>query len=249
MIDTLTRLFDADVAVACAATTADDEATLYPVERARIARAIGKRRAEFATARRCAREALAQLGVAPAPLLSTAGGAPAWPEGIVGSLTHSDGLCAAVVARRERVRALGVDVERRDRLPARLESVVCTPYERRWLAGRPAGERLRLAQLLFSAKESFYKCQHPLSGQMLGFLDVTLAVDEAAQTFQVVALRPSRLGDAIWRPMRGRFCWTDQFVVTGMSHPGHASTSHPGHTAPLFHARLRNEFLHIRSRP
>ena len=62
-------------------------------EEAIIARAVDKRRREFITARDCARKAMAQLGVEPAPILRSPTGspqekaAPIWPRGIVGSIT------------------------------------------------------------------------------------------------------------------------------------------------------------------
>ncbi|MGW1719875.1 hypothetical protein [Streptomyces sp. NPDC002156] len=46
------------------------------------------RRHEFATVRRCAREALAALGLQPVPILPDRHGAPHWPATLLGSLTH-----------------------------------------------------------------------------------------------------------------------------------------------------------------
>ena len=42
---------------------------LYPAEEAVIAKAVDKRRREFATARACARAALTTLGLPPAPIV------------------------------------------------------------------------------------------------------------------------------------------------------------------------------------
>ena len=67
-------------------TTSDaSEDSLWPAERAVVSGAVAKRRAEFATVRACARSALAELGVPPAPILPGVRGAPGWPAGIVGS--------------------------------------------------------------------------------------------------------------------------------------------------------------------
>ena len=43
-------------------------AVLFPAEEAAIARAVPKRRSEFATGRACARAALAKLGLPPSPV-------------------------------------------------------------------------------------------------------------------------------------------------------------------------------------
>ena len=61
---------------------------LFPAEEAVIADAVDRRRREFATARACARAALAKLGVPAAPIVPGSRGAPQWPPGVVGSITH-----------------------------------------------------------------------------------------------------------------------------------------------------------------
>ncbi|KOG87977.1 hypothetical protein ADK38_22405, partial [Streptomyces varsoviensis] len=52
------------------------DARLFPEEEALIAKAVDKRRREFTTARHCARQALARLGLPPAPLVHRERGAP-----------------------------------------------------------------------------------------------------------------------------------------------------------------------------
>jgi 4'-phosphopantetheinyl transferase EntD len=84
---------------------------LFPEERSAIAGAVEKRRREFVGARFCARSALEQLGLPAAPILPGPGGAPLWPEGVVGSITHCDGYCASAVASARGVLAVGIDAE------------------------------------------------------------------------------------------------------------------------------------------
>ncbi|HEY6480768.1 MAG TPA: 4'-phosphopantetheinyl transferase, partial [Streptosporangiaceae bacterium] len=87
------------------------DAVLFPEEEAVIGRAIEKRRREFTTARACARAALARLGQPPVAILPGERGAPGWPPGIVGSITHCAGYRAAAVARVSQVLAIGLDAE------------------------------------------------------------------------------------------------------------------------------------------
>ncbi|MEV5463347.1 hypothetical protein AB0L17_35085 [Streptomyces cellulosae] len=82
-------------------------APLLGAESGIVAGAVGKRRREFATVRWCARRALTDLGIAPVPILTGEGGAPAWPDGVVGSMTHCDGYRAAAVAHAGEVRGVG----------------------------------------------------------------------------------------------------------------------------------------------
>jgi hypothetical protein len=70
---------------------------LYPGEEAVIAHTVDNRRREFATGRACARTALAQLGVPGAAILPGARGAPQWPAGVMGSITHGAGYRACAV--------------------------------------------------------------------------------------------------------------------------------------------------------
>jgi 4'-phosphopantetheinyl transferase EntD len=81
-------------------TARDDEAgaRLFPEEAMQLDGAVDSRLREFATGRSCARQALAGLGLAPAPILRGAKREPLWPAGIVGSITHCRGYRAAAVA-------------------------------------------------------------------------------------------------------------------------------------------------------
>ena len=83
------------------------DAVLYPGEAELIARAVDKRRREFRTVRHCARQALRQLGLPPAPVLRGERGEPRWPAGVVGSMTHCAGYRAAAVAHSCDFSALG----------------------------------------------------------------------------------------------------------------------------------------------
>lgn len=177
----IAQLLPAGVASAEAFADADaPESTLYPAEAAVVARAVEKRRREFTTVRHCARQAMRRLGVPPAPLLPGQRGAPQWPAGVVGSMTHCDGYRAAAVARTGAVHALGVDAEPHQPLPEGVLGMVALPEESTMLAARTAAEpAVCWDRLLFCAKESVYKAWFPLTGRWLDFAEasVTLAGD------------------------------------------------------------------------
>jgi 4'-phosphopantetheinyl transferase EntD len=150
--------------------------TLFPEERAAIRKAVVKRQREFATVRHCARKALAVLGIPPAPIVPGLRGAPQWPAGAVGSMTHCSGFRAAAVADSSQVRTIGIDAEPHERLPEGVLGMVARPEEAAMVdelnAIRPDTHWDRL---LFSAKEAVYKAWFPLTGEWLGFLDGSLA--------------------------------------------------------------------------
>jgi 4'-phosphopantetheinyl transferase EntD len=210
----LDDLFDCHVETAHGSPELVDEA-LFPEELAVVAHAVAKRRAEFGVGRLCAKRALAALGIVPAPLLPNRHRAPAWPAGIVGSIAHTTGYCAAVVTRTAEADGIGLDVERDVPLEETLEQRICIAAERRWLDGQPAAERGRLGMLIFSAKEAFYKCQHPITEEFLGFQDVELALDLEQGRFEIAAItRPGRDWDRV-RRARGRFRREEGLILAG----------------------------------
>lgn len=197
----LERILPAGVAVAERRDDAPED-ELHPEEAELVARAVAKRRREFATGRALARAALAELGAPPGPLLAGERGAPRWPAGIVGSITHCEGFRGCAAARRERLLTLGVDAEPDAPLPAGLLADVALPGERSMLA-RLAAEHPgpNWDRLLFSAKESVYKAWFPLARRWLGFEDAELAIDPERGTFEARLLVPGPAPDE--RPLRG----------------------------------------------
>lgn len=158
----------------------DDElrdAPLYPGEAALMTRAVAKRRREFSAVRACARIAMEKLGVPPQPVLTGESGAPRWPDGLVGSMTHSDGYYAAALARATDLASLGIDAEPHEVLPEEIVSYVFLPAEAERL-GRLAEERpdVHWDRILFSAKESVYKAWFPLTGQWLDFSEADIDI-------------------------------------------------------------------------
>jgi 4'-phosphopantetheinyl transferase EntD len=161
-----------------------EDVTLFPAEEAVIARAVGKRRREFITSRACARAALAKLGLPPVPIVPGLRGAPQWPAGVVGSITHCAGYRASVVARDQDVVTVGVDAEPHDKLPDGVLHAVSSGAEQAGLAALAARRPdVHWDRLLFSAKESVYKAWFPLTRRWLGFEEAHIDFDPAHGTF------------------------------------------------------------------
>ncbi|WP_330308825.1 MULTISPECIES: 4'-phosphopantetheinyl transferase superfamily protein [unclassified Streptomyces] len=164
----------------------DDEAagaTLYPEEQALLTRAVEKRRREFTAVRSCARRAMEKLGVPPGPVLPGERGAPQWPSGLIGSMTHCDGYSAAALARATDLVSLGIDAEPHLALPAGVFDAVALPTEvdrlDRLGARTPA---VHWDRLLFSAKESVYKAWFPLTRQWLDFSEADIDIVQGPAT-------------------------------------------------------------------
>jgi 4'-phosphopantetheinyl transferase EntD len=169
---------------------------LFPEEEAVLVRAVDKRRREFTTARACARAALATLGLPPAPIVPGLRGAPQWPPGVVGSMTHCAGYRAAAVARDQDVLTLGLDAEPDDRLPEGVLNAIATADERaRLCALASAAPEPSWDRLLFSAKESVYKAWFPLTRRWLGFEEAAITINPSDGTFTARLLVPGPVLD------------------------------------------------------
>jgi 4'-phosphopantetheinyl transferase EntD len=167
------------------------EAALFPAEEAVIGRAVERRRREFATARACARAALARLGQPPVAILPGERGSPGWPPGIVGSITHCAGYRAAAVGRAAQVLAIGLDAEPDQPLPDGVLNVISLAAERAGLADLArAAPGLNWDRMLFCAKETVYKAWFPLTGRWLGFEQAHITLDPAAGAFTARLLVP-----------------------------------------------------------
>jgi enterobactin synthetase component D / holo-[acyl-carrier protein] synthase len=196
-------------------------ATLFPEEEAVIARAVAKRRSEFATGRACARAALAKLGLPPAPILPGERRAPQWPAGVAGSITHCAGYRAAAVARVRDVVSLGLDAEPNEKLPDGVLDHVSLAPERARLPGLAASvPGVSWDRLLFCAKESVYKAWYPLTGRWLGFEQAEITVEPEAGTFCAELLEPGPvLGGRPLAGFTGRWLARDGLLLTAIAVP------------------------------
>jgi 4'-phosphopantetheinyl transferase EntD len=140
------------------------EAFDWPTE---LTDAAATRRADFLMGRLAAVEALRRLG-AEGSVGRSPEGAPVWPEGIAGSLTHHSGVAAAVVGRGadgQGYAGLGIDICPRlegDRLRAVVRQCLTEAEREAWTSEEAA-------TLAFAAKESIYKAAYPRAQRFIGF--------------------------------------------------------------------------------
>lgn len=210
------------VAGLAAAERYDDppELRALPEEEPLIARSVPKRRNEFITVRACARTALAELGVAPVPILKGDKGQPRWPDGVVGSLTHTAGYRGAVVARDGAVRSVGIDAEPHDVLPGGVLDAISLPAERDEIAALPA--ELHWDRILFCAKEATYKTWFPLTQRWLGFEDahIVFEPDDTGSTgsfTSTILIDPAALSGPPLTVLRGRWSVARGLVLTAIT--------------------------------
>lgn len=135
---------------------------LHPQEAAIVAAAGEKRRRDFALGRFCAHAALVQLGRPQEVIGCGPDGAPQWQPDVCGSITHTAGYAASLVARRDLFAGIGVDAEHVGGVTEKLWPRLFDESERAMLMERD--DRATAATILFSAKESCFKAQGSASG-------------------------------------------------------------------------------------
>ncbi len=213
--DLFSDLFPPSVMVR-AATLPMHETRLWDSERPGTERMVPKRLREFLAGRTVARWAIADLGGPVVAIPRDGDRTPIWPEGVVGSITHCDGLCAAAVARVKKVMALGLDAEPASPLPPDLYSTVCTATELQHLGALPPPPAADWPKIVFSAKESYYKAWFPLTRSPLDFTEVEVRLEPATSRF-TIEVDARKASVAPWSAATsGTFRANPDFVVTGV---------------------------------
>jgi 4'-phosphopantetheinyl transferase EntD len=208
--------------IAAELTVSAPRSVLLPAELEIIAHCADKRIQDFTAGRACAHRALGELGIVDFPVLAGARREPIWPASIVGSITHTHGYGAAVVARQGDLRGVGVDCEVIGSVDEDLWSQICTPTELERLAQWPSATRGHQAALLFAAKEAFYKCQFPLTGEWVGFEEVVVEPLEWPAphgSLRIVPQNPLPLEAATVAALICRFQFRGPWVIAGVSAP------------------------------
>jgi len=154
---------------------ADRTHDLYDEELPAIKTAAPLRRNTFSSGRSCARAVMQQAGLPMCALPRRDDGSVQWPEGLLGSLSHTDewAVAAVAVAAMSEASSIGIDLERIKPLADGVLNLIATPAERKELvaASSPAWH----AVALFSIKESIYKCLAGDFGRSIEFHDVELS--------------------------------------------------------------------------
>jgi enterobactin synthetase component D len=186
-----------------------------------LERAVPRRQMQFRAGRYCAMKAMEALDpqFARRHVGRTATGAPVWPLGLAGSITHTDDFASAAVASTATTVSLGIDTERvmSNQQARDVGNLIASSVELRHcdVAGIPPLEAITL---VFSAKESIFKCLHPLVGRMFEFDDVrVVCVDTAAQVFRAEIVTTLGTAFPAGTLLEGRFAIENQRIHTGIS--------------------------------
>jgi 4'-phosphopantetheinyl transferase EntD len=167
-LGTLCKMADPGIMCGVRAISPGDESTLTQNEQAQMRNSAVLVRRASGAARIVARKILRDAG-APPPwdICKQVSGAPEWPSGFIGSISHDHDFALAAIAANQRLRSIGIDVERKIPLPAELISIVATKHEIDDLNNNNFDFKL-----LFCIKEAVYKATNVLDGEYLDHHDV-----------------------------------------------------------------------------
>ena len=166
----------------------------HPDEWEDIAAAAPARQREFTAGRLLARALGETLGLPPIPLRRAENRSPVWPADRTGSLSHCNTLYAAAVGKRSAIQSIGVDIETIGRVEQKLWPTLFTEKEADYFSSLAPEKVARETTLFFSAKESFYKCQYPLTQEWVGFQDVEITRTDTHS----LAIAPTRCAAKVW---------------------------------------------------
>lgn len=172
----------------------DDMFEEYGIARPeKLNKAIEKRKAEYIAGRYCAHQSLTQLsGHSPVAIDNTEDRSPVWPEGYVGSITHSKGFASAVVAKQKDIRSIGIDSEKfiSEKTANNIQTHILTETETFADNVCVSDDFITYLTIVFSAKESLFKSLHPLTKQFFDFRDARLQFNSTApNTFRFELLK------------------------------------------------------------
>ena len=199
-------LFTPDVRV-CLSTAVSSVAGLMTEELPGTDKMVEKRLLEFTHGRNCARVVLNMCGLGDVAVPRGNSREPVWPRGIVGSISHTGSLAAAVAAKSDDLAGIGLDIESAAPLSDDIVEMICRQDEN-------VGSDGVHAKLLFSIKESIYKCIYPTVGAYVDFKEVKVSLEAEASTFTASTdtLRQDLAG---LERLEGAYCTVDGLVFSG----------------------------------
>jgi 4'-phosphopantetheinyl transferase EntD len=172
--------------------------------------ATQKRQREFLAGRWCAKQALQSLGAGSIHVAMAEDRAPIWPDGVVGSITHTGDFAAAGVAWAADIAALGIDSEQIiDPAAAHDIADICMVNEATLFKAAHGRSFCEFCTFVFSAKESVFKCLFPLTRKFLEFSDVRITSIDWNRKYFTWTTVSEYIG-------MGRLSQTDGFVHTSV---------------------------------
>jgi len=187
--------------------------TLHSVVPDSIIKALPKRQSSFFNGRLCAEQTLIKLGESPRLNIGKLK-QPIWPNGVIGSISHCDGMALAIATSQMNIHGIGIDIESildSKTLNAIRQSALSEDERNRipdWKQDIGLCENT-LVTVIFSLKESFYKSVFNYVNRVLEFNAIEV-INITAQKVEFIIKEQSVLESLI-----------QQDVIQGIHLQGH----------------------------
>jgi len=186
------------------------DAALLGVEKELSGKMAEKRLNEFVHGRYCARRAMQAASFPPVAIGKGEKREPLWPDNITGSITHTGPFAAAAIAHSSDFAGLGLDIETAKPLEEKLFKAICLPEEIALFKPGSAGDE---AKLLFSIKESIYKCLWPSVRSFIDFTEMQVLLNADGVSYQAIP-HTEKCPPALSEKLQGRYVRTDELVLS-----------------------------------
>ncbi|MFT6733322.1 MAG: 4'-phosphopantetheinyl transferase EntD [Polaribacter sp.] len=156
------------------------EGRLYREEVLLTKKMSEKRLNDFSAGRLSAKQALSKLAIYNYPILIGSNRAPLWPIQVVGSISHSKNICVSAVIQNTNSKALGIDIETIKQIDNDILLLICDETEILHLKNLEKsgyGSCNENAKIIFSIKESIFKCLNPLLSCWIDFKEMQITLD------------------------------------------------------------------------
>lgn len=180
----------------------------------KITTAVIKRKAEFLAGRYAARQCFEKLQVVKKSLACLPFGedfnlqigkhrSPLWPQGFIGSITHTNSRACALVVSADNYQGVGIDIE--NWIPhntyEQISSLILVGNDGSLFKSKASNtdeiSHQNLLTLIFSAKESLFKALYPSVGHYFDFKDAEVIQVDYKQQCLLLRLLKS-LGKKPW---------------------------------------------------
>ena len=153
-----------------------------------VSNSVLKRRNEFIAGRILAHNALEQLNIYGFDILTGNNREPIWPKGIIGSISHNNSFVCAAVTTSDYYKGIGIDVEEDEVIQVSQHNIIFTKNELLWIERQQNSAQENIHKIIFSAKESLYKCIYPFVKKYIDFKQVEMEIDLENKTLRIIKM-------------------------------------------------------------
>ena len=188
-----------------------DSFSVTPIKLPLLARDFPPERIQdFLSGRRCAQVALSELNPTFSDIEINMGssGAPLWPDGYLGSISHILGQAIAIAAPKKEIKTLGIDIEKIISQPKAKEIKVYVMPDDFSVMKKEGLTETESVTIAFSVKESAFKALYGTKDQIFEFEDIQFTAFDRTTGFftlthdlqgRVHILNADTLLTVVWR--------------------------------------------------